>query len=148
IRSVALLAFLGGVGVSSNAHAVSCPGTQGTSNGSMLFTVTTSPASTCYAYAPPSGTLTSCTDPFLANHANYVLLDSTNHTGELKDGAITVTGGTAGTGTFSINGSVLTGYSSFVLALQDGQGPTQTPDWGAFLLGALSGTWSIQELTS
>jgi hypothetical protein len=131
---------------SSRAEAATCPGTQGTIAGSMLYTVTTAPTdSTCVDFSN-TGTLSSNTDPFLATHSNYLLLDATNNTLGVADGALSVTGGVDGHGTFTIDTSKIVGYSSIVIAIQDGQGPTQIPVWGAFLLGNTLGNWAIQEL--
>jgi hypothetical protein len=130
-------------------EAATCPGTQATIAGSMLYTVTTAPTdSTCVDFSN-TGTLSSGGnpgDPFLAAHSNYVLLDATNNTKGPADGALSVTGGADGHGTFTIDTKKIAGYSSLVLAIQDGQGPTQLPVWGAFLLANTFGNWAIQEL--
>ena len=139
-----LIAAAFSAGISANANAATCPGTQGTTPGSMLFTLVTSPVSSCADYA--NGTLGSNPDPFIALHPGFTLLDNTANNDGPANGALTMVGGSAGTGTFLINSTLTSGYTSLVLAFEDGQGPTQSPQWGAFLLGALTGSWSIQEL--
>jgi hypothetical protein len=61
-------------------------------------------------------------------------------------GALTVTGIEALSGTWSINATLLSAYSSFLLVFKSGEG-TLNPDWAAFSLanigGIISGTWAI-----
>lgn len=82
-------------------------------------------------------------DPFLADNADYLLLDkSDNDSGEL-DGAL---GGGPFTGvlqgTFTIGDT--TGYKDLAIAFKSGGGRS-TPDWAVFLLpkGTTGGDWSI-----
>jgi hypothetical protein len=119
------------------AGAATCP--DPAVSGSRVFTLTTSPDSSCLASAP--GNLNGNNDS--VNQLGYVTLDkSDDTTSGALNGSLTFTPPNSGlSGSFSINAP---GYTSFVLALKSGEGQLN-PDWAAFLLpsGVLSGTWAI-----
>ena len=113
------------------AQAATCPD-QVTSTGTV--TVNTTPASSCFATGTGSIDL-----------SPLVLLDkSDDNTSGLLEGVLTITELPAtgsGKGTFSIGATP--GYTDLTLVIKDGNlGGLQ---WGAFSLGALTGTWSLED---
>jgi hypothetical protein len=71
-----------------------------------------------------------------------VLLDKSDDTiSGVLNGLLTLTPPTSGlSGIWAIGSTLL--YHNFILALKSGEGQAD-PDWGAFQVSALSGTWSI-----
>ena len=143
-RHLAGLSFALGLSIgavnSAHAIAVNCPGTAGT--GDREFTLTTTVAATCLAYA--AGNINGNNDPINSIPPGYVTLDKTDdgaqYGGTLNE--VTFTGSGNGPGTFSFVAP--SGFTNFVIALKSGQGQLD-PDWAAFSLaaGTTSGSWSI-----
>jgi hypothetical protein len=137
-----------GVGVmvaGATAQAATCPSVP--SPGDRVFTLTTSPDSTCLAFGP--GNLSGNNDA--VNQLGYITLDkSDDTTSGVLEGILTFTPPTSGlSGTFSFTPNP--GYTNYVVALKSGEGQAD-PDWAAFSLvnGVTSGSWSIsgrQELS-
>jgi hypothetical protein len=73
--------------------------------------------------------------------SQLVYLEKTDPSGVSPDGKLTLTGGPVGQGTWSF--TPISGYTNFVLLLEQSANPNKTPDWAAFVLDALNGTWSI-----
>ena len=117
--------------MATQAAPVTCPDPLVTGWGNI--TVDTSPDSACVGYGAGDVDL----DPL-------VLLDKTGEGDNLLEGALIITGGPS-SGGFEITG--VDGYTNLQLVIKDGNldggNPTEF-QWGAFLLGALSGTWSIE----
>jgi hypothetical protein len=93
--------------------------------------------------------MNSSSDQPFGPSSTLLFLDKNPGTGDLLEGALTMldqngnpaVSSTSTHGTFSINAP---GYSNFVLLIQDGASQNKSPDWGAFLLTALTGTWAIE----
>lgn len=146
-KTVVLAGFVA-IGVSAiatgSALAATCPPSP--SGSERVFTLISTPDSSCLAYG--AGNLNGNSDAI--NALGYVTLDKSDDltTGALPQ-SLTFTPPTSGLGgTFSIAAA---GYTSFVVALKSGEGQLD-PDWAAFLLpaGVLSGSWTIsgkQELS-
>jgi hypothetical protein len=146
MRAITILAFVGVIGLASNAGAavVQCPGTA--AGGDREFTIDVNPAvvtATCYDSGP--GNINGNpgpNDPFLLANPTLVVLDKTDD-GNTYGGTaneITVTGIPNGSGTFSI--TFPSGFSTFYLGLKSGEGQLD-PDWVIFKLVLAPGTTSI-----
>jgi hypothetical protein len=133
IAAAAIACF---VAATPAAFAAVCPTT--ITPPANIFTVTG--ASGCFASG--TGQVTGPGDPDFP-FASLVYLDKTGVSGDPKEGALTVS---TTPQTWSINTSLLLGYSNFVLLFQQSNSPRE-PDWGAFSLNATSGTWLIEKLT-
>lgn len=123
-------------GLSTGASAATCAG----------FSVTTTPASSCFADGNGPNDVNGSAGQDVIIPLGYLVLDKNDDTTTgLLNGALTITNGVS-SGSFSISAP---GYTDLILALKTGgndkgQGNgTHDPVWAAFLLGALSGTWAI-----
>lgn len=142
-------AFVGALamfGASGPAAAATCPPSPSASD--RVFEVT--PSSSCVDFG--SGNVDNDTDfnTWLASNG-YVLLDKSDKSGVeepgIEDGMLDLDPPTSGlSGDWAIVGPNVGLYDSFLLALKSGNGQAD-PDWGVFLLTALSGTWSIENFS-
>jgi hypothetical protein len=147
--AMGVLVVAGLLGAPRSAHAVVvyCPGTAATDD--REFTLDTTDPAVCYDYG---------TGPFQTNGApilegdGWTLLDKVDEGGDSSgelDGALTIVGLGALSGTFSIDSIVWTLYESIAFTMQTGLvagGPFAIdPDWAIFTLAAdtTSGSWSI-----
>jgi hypothetical protein len=147
-KLVLWLALAAGIGAMSDATAATCPSVPGTNLGDKIFTVSTSPDSSCLTFG--TGNINGNNDAVnnftTFNGSKFVTLDNTDENNNTKEGALTNSQFSGAQGSFSIDLNKTQGYTDLVLALKagnNGGGPT----WAAFLISSLVGTWSIQELT-
>lgn len=138
--------------LASQASAATCPSSD---LGFGLITVNTTPASSClggFNVGYGDGNIGQGSGDAITA-LGYTMLSNTDPTSAAFNGILTVsfTDPSNGAGTFLISG-VPSGFDTFVLGLKDGNigiiDATPNPDiqfnWGAFLLGALGGSWSIE----
>ena len=111
------------------AHAATCGSNVGANQN--FYTVTG--ASSCFATG--TGQINQLSDQPFGPSSPYVYLDKTGAVGDPEEGALAL-----GDGLWSITPP--SGYTSFVLLFQQSNSPRE-PDWAAFLLDALAGTWNI-----
>lgn len=146
IRTFSIALALGIALVASGgdkANAVSCPGTAVTTD--REFSVDTTPASSCHDSGLGNEIGLDVEGRLLIDKyedtqvdGNQDGLDDNTEDG-LMDGALTIVGTNTTSGTFAI---VAPGFFDLLLVLKSGNGVLD-PDWAAFLLGALTGDWSI-----
>jgi hypothetical protein len=135
------LAFAAG---SASAATVTC------GSGGRILTLTTTVAATCVLESTGNlGGNGAGNDVFMAANPSYLLLDKSDGSGEIEDGALTGTpvGLVTGTnGTFSID--LLAGlYSDIVIGFKMGGNQNRLLTAFAFLLpaGITSGEWSFSD---
>ena len=138
--SLVAIASLGSAAAS--AATVSCPGTTTTTD--REFILTTSDATGAVCLVNNNGnSLNGVSDPL--NAMGYVTLDSTaDATTGLLNGALSIVPLPGVSGTFTINPTLVAGFTNFVIGFQAGTAGIN-PDYAAFLLpaGILGGSWSI-----
>ena len=113
---------------------VSCPGTATTAD--REFIITTDPGTAiCIGYA--AGNLGGSDSDF----PGWTFLDKNPGTGGALDDALTISGISATSGSFSFSAP---GYTDFIIVFKSGEGQLD-PDWAAFSLpfGVTSGQWLI-----
>jgi hypothetical protein len=124
-----LAAALFSLAAASAASAATC----GTNVGANQNYYDVTGASSCYATG--TGQINQPTDQPFGPASLLVYLDKTGATGDLAEGSLTVD-----PGLWSITPP--SGYTNFVLLFEQSNSPRE-PDWAAFLLDALTGTWGI-----
>lgn len=77
------------------------------------------------------------------NNLGYTLLDKSDESNNLLEGALGIVGGGTTGGSFTISASVFSNYTDIVIAFKSGN--NLVTDWAAFLLNSntTSGTWLI-----
>jgi hypothetical protein len=140
LGSVALVAATLVLGAASSAQAVVvfCPGTASTTD--REFSIDTAVVASCLASG--TGNINGSGDDI--NALGYTTLDKSDDgtTGALE-GSLSITGGGATSGTFTISPAAAA-FGPLVIAFKVGEGVLD-PDWAAFLLpaGVLSGSWAV-----
>jgi hypothetical protein len=121
-----------------NAASTTCPIVPAATD--RVFSLDPNPPTTCLDWG--SGNINGNNDAI--NQLGYITLDKTDGQGFPAQGALSIIKdpGEDGKGSFTINSSLLIGYTDIVLGLKGGN--NEDISWAAFLLnGATSGTWEI-----
>jgi hypothetical protein len=134
-KFVFIAGFAALLGAASAAHAapVSCPGTAVTTDREFILDVTNGTA-TCLATG--TGNL---------NDNEYPnLIDKDPDQANTCETCLGLVGAGATSGTFTIDSSLWSSYSSLLLGFKSGEG-NGDPDWAVFTLtgGTTAGSWSI-----
>lgn len=127
---------------SAGAVPVTCPVSP--TPDERVFTLDTTPGSTCLGHGTGNISGNPADDPIFGLLPNLVLIDKSDNGGGALDGALVATAGslTGGlSGSFSFSAP---GFTNFVIGFKSGFGRI-IPVWAAFLLpaGVFSGDWSI-----
>jgi hypothetical protein len=138
--SAALLALCSPLAFANTVTSDMC------STGARDFSVTAVTVAACLQVGPGNISGNASNDPFLLNHAAWVLIDKSDDTGGAHDGwlsgALPTTSGSSGT--FFINAAAYTIYDTIAIGFKSGEGQLD-PDWAVFELAdnTFSGNWSI-----